>query len=208
MARRDNAYSRLIAAIKVVLPILALGILSLLFFLAQPTREGTPLQFVDTGLEELVEEERLTRPDYRSVTDTGGELRLTGETLRPVPEREGQYTGTTLTGVISNPDGTAFDLTSDAGRLDQLRGLAWLTGSVRLVRHDGHTALSDEVEITTDLSRLVSDGPVHAFGPLGTLDADSMEMLGQPDLGSGTVTIFRGNVRLLYDPQSEEPGKE
>ena len=205
MVSRDNAYSRLVGTVKVILPILALGVLSTLFILSQPSRQGEPLQFLDVGLEDIAEEEHLSQPDYRSVTASGGALRLTAADLRPLPDADGQYVGTALKGWITNVDGVAYVLSSDEGSLDETAGLAHLTGNVTLTRHDGHTALSDEVEITTDLTKLVSAGPVHGFGPLGTLDANSMEILGQPDLGSGTLTVFRGDVRLLYDPKTNAP---
>jgi len=205
LAARDNAYSRLISATKVILPLLALGILSMLFVLSQPNRDGEPLRFVKDEAAAASREEHLAQPDYRSVTDSGGALRLKAADLRPVPETDGRYAGTDLEGWIDGLRGRAYALSSETGELDEADGLAWLRGNVRVIQSDGHTALSDEVEISTDLTRLVSPGPVHAFGPTGTLDADSMEMRGQPDLGSGTVTVFRGNVRLLYDPKDPEP---
>lgn len=205
MAFGEHAYSRIIGAAKIVLPLVALGILSLLFVLSRPSRQGEPLRFVDVGLEEMVQDEHLARPDYRSVTETGGNLRLKAEDMRPVPDTEGIYTGRVLQGWIDGSDTVSYTMTSETGRLNEAEGRAWLVGSVRLVRNDGHTALSEEIEIATDLSRLMSPGKIHAFGPLGTLDADSMEMLGRPDLASGTLTVFRGNVRLLYDPKNPEP---
>ncbi|MCR9089012.1 MAG: hypothetical protein NXH97_19965 [Rhodobacteraceae bacterium] len=204
MALGDNAYSRLISAAKVILPIIALGILSLLFVVSRPGREGEPPRFVDLDLEELAKDEHLARPDYRSVTETGSILQLEAVELRPVPGQDSAYSGTQLSGQIDRTDGVSYTMTSNSGRLDEIAGVAWMTGDVRLRRDDGHTAISEEIEIATDLSLLVSPGPVHAFGPLGTLDADSMEMRGQPDLGSGAVTVFTGNVRLLYDPKKDD----
>ncbi|MCV6597190.1 MAG: hypothetical protein OIF40_08940 [Mangrovicoccus sp.] len=184
---------------------IALGILSLLFVLSHPNRDGEPLRFVEDEAAAASREEHLAHPDYRSITETGGALRLKAQDLRPVPETEGEYTGTKLEGWIDGRNGRAYALSGATGALNEAQGLAWLRGDVRLIQSDGHVATSQELEIHTDLTRLVSPGPVHAFGPTGTLDADSMEMLGQPDLSSGTVTIFRGNVRLLYDPQDPEP---
>ena len=204
MALGDNAYSRLVSTVKVILPIIALGILSLLFVVSQPGREGEPLRFVDLNLDQVAQDEHLAQPDYRSVTESGSILQLEATELRPLPDQDSAYSGVQLKGRIDRPDGVSYTMTSDSGRLDEIAGLAWMTGDVRLRRDDGHTAISEEIEITTDLSVLVSPGPVHAFGPLGTLDADSMEMRGQPDLGSGSVTVFTGNVRLLYDPKKDD----
>jgi lipopolysaccharide export system protein LptC len=199
----DRTYSRVISALKVVLPLIALGILSLLFVLSRPGREGEPLRFVDVGSDASVAEQRLARPDYRSVTNTGSDLRLAAETLRPVEGQAGVYTGTGLWGTITGQDGVGYRMTGKGGRLDERAGRAWIIGDVRLVRHDGHTALSDEVEIATDLTWLRTPGEIRAFGPFGTLRADSMEMRGVPDLGSGSVTVFTGNVRVVYDPEDQ-----
>lgn len=204
MAFGENAYSHLVAATKIILPIIALGTLSLLFIVSRPSRDGEPLRFADVDREVTALDQHLARPDYRSVTDEGSTLRLEAVELRPVPDQDAVYEGTGLSGQIDRLDGVSYNMTSQNGRLDETAGVAWLTGDVRLRRDDGHTAISDELEIATDLTLLISPGAVHAFGPLGTLDADSMEMRGQPDLGSGTVTVFRGNVRMLYDPKAND----
>lgn len=208
MAFKDEAYSRLIATVKILLPLIAIGILSMLFVAARPSREGEPLRFVDGLGNQSGTEEQLVRPDYQSVTQNGSSLRIVAETLRPVEGQDQVYEGDSIDAKIHQQDGISYHLTSPDGRLDDKSGHAKLLGGVQLVRGDGYVAQSDVIEFETDLSELVSPGPIHIYGPLGTLDADRMEMTGQPDLGSGTVTVFRGNVRVLYDPNSSDPTEE
>ncbi|MEM1363201.1 MAG: hypothetical protein AAGF94_16060 [Pseudomonadota bacterium] len=208
MTLRDEAYSRLVATVKILLPLVAIGILSMLFLAARPSREGEPLRFVDDLGNLSGTEEQLVRPDYQSVTQDGSSLRIVAETLRPVAGQTQVYEGDLIDARILQQDDLFYHLTSPSGTFDDSAGQAKLIGGVKLKRGDGYVAQSDVIEFETDLTELVSPGPIHIYGPLGTLDANRMEMTGQPDLGSGTVTVFRGNVRVLYDPKSSDLTEE
>ena len=161
MALGDNAYSRLISAAKVILPIIALGILSLLFVVSRPGREGEPPRFVDLDLEELAKDEHLARPDYRSVTETGSILQLEAVELRPVPGQDSAYSGTQLSGKIDRTDGVSYTMTSNSGRLDEIAGVAWMTGDVVMTIVLRTAVRGDDMRMLYDVAHTIL--PNHAM---------------------------------------------
>ncbi|MDO9527303.1 MAG: hypothetical protein Q7J57_17480, partial [Gemmobacter sp.] len=68
MSRADNTYSRVVGALKVVLPLAALVLLSVLFLLARGREDGSELRYSDVDLEALLKEPRMTAPTYTGVT--------------------------------------------------------------------------------------------------------------------------------------------
>ncbi|WP_172327796.1 hypothetical protein [Mangrovicoccus sp. HB161399] len=204
MARFDNAYSRAIAVVKVVLPLVALGILSTLFLLSRGGQVGEPLPWSDAELGDLAREERLGNPSYAGLTEDGSELRLTASRLVPDPDSEGIAHGETLSARLARPDGITLDLAAPEGMLDQNAHVAELTGGVRVGSSNGYVATMPGVRLLTNLTHMESLGPVEAEGPIGTLSAGKLTVTSEPGSRNGTVALFTGGVHLIYRPQATE----
>ncbi len=203
MPRFDNAYSRAIAIVKVVLPLVALGILSTLFLLSRG-QLGEPLPWSDAELGELAREERLGNPTYAALTEDGSELRLKAARLVPDPGEDGVAHGETLSARLLRPDGITLDLSAPEGMLDRNRHVAELTGGVQLGSSNGYVATMPGARLRTNLTHLESLGPVAAEGPVGTLSAGKLTVTSEPGGRKGTVALFSGGVHLIYRPQATE----
>ncbi len=204
MPRFDNAYSRAIAIVKVVLPLVALGILSTLFLLSRSGQIGEPLPWSDAELGDLAREERLGNPVYAGLTEDGSELRLTADRLTPVPGKDGIARGETLSARLSRSDGITLDLAAPEGMLDENRHVAELTGGVRIDSSNGYVATMPGARLRTNLSLMESLGPVEAEGPVGTLSAGKLTITSDPGGRNGTVALFSDGVHLIYRPQATE----
>ncbi|WP_138471712.1 hypothetical protein [Poseidonocella sp. HB161398] len=204
MPRFDNAYSRAIAVVKVVLPLVALGILSTLFLLSRNGQQGEPLPWTDAELGEMAREERLGNAVYAGITEDGAELRLTAGQITPDRSQDGVAHGEVLAARLARPDGITLDIAAPAGQIDQKAHRAELTGGVEIRSADGYVATMPGVQIRTNLSYLQSLGPVEAEGPAGTLSAGGLTVTAEPGGASGTVALFTGGVHLIYRPQATE----
>jgi len=200
VARFDNGYSRLVAIVKVALPLVALLILSSLFLLSRSDQPGEPLPYSDAEVGELAREQRLGSPVYSGITDNGSALHLTAEKLTPDATQTGLYHGTDLAARVDMPDGLEYHLTGPTGTLDDTNGRATLTGGLKITTSDGYTVTSPSGWIDTDLTDMELAGPVHADGPLGTLDANGLTVTDQKG-GGAMVAVFHGGVKLIYTPQ-------
>ncbi|RVT83406.1 hypothetical protein DXV76_14295 [Rhodobacteraceae bacterium CCMM004] len=200
MAHYDNAYSRLIATLKVVLPLGALAILSTVFLVSEPRTAQDTIPYADDDLDEIVRDQRISNPTYAGVTEDGTAIMLLAEAAQPSPDGPDSGSASEVIGVMETPDGGRLDMAAGAARLDGAEDALWLTGGVRVVTSTGYRATTDEIVTDLAATHLSSTGAVQAEGPPGTLTAGRLEMRRE---GDAYVLSFTGGVELLYAPPKD-----
>lgn len=196
-------YSRAVRAAKLVLPVVALGLLGLLVLLARQAPEGEPLRFVSGELGALAEDQQLGRPRHAAVTDDGGELTITADRFVPDPSRARVTLGRDVAATLAMPDGAVYDITADAGELDEPAMLSTLRDTVVIVSSDGAVMRTDALRMRTDRSYLETLAPVRIDTDTGSLEAERMEVFTTPGAERQTRIVFTGGVRLVYTPGRE-----
>jgi len=196
-----RAYSRMVAGAKIVLPLIALAILSMLFLLARSAPEGEPLRFVEEDVRELAESQRLGAPRHAAVTGDAAQVTITAAELQRDPQRPDITRGRQLRARLATPDGQVYDIRSRAGTLDEVANQSILREDVEVATADGYTLVTDALRLRNDRTYLESLAPVRAWGPLGTLEAERMEIFAVPGDERQTRMVFTGNVHLRHIPQ-------
>ena len=199
MATYDNTYSRVVAWMKIILPLLALAILSTLFLVARTIDPAQNLPFADVDVDELAREQRIGQPDYSSVTADGAAISLSAESARPDPNDPNRIDGTAIRAAIDMPGGGRIDIDSQRMQIDNTAGLAKLRDGVVVRSDDGITLTSETLDIALDSTRFESDTPVRLEGPAGTLTADRFQLTGNGSASQPYVLVFKGHVKLIYD---------
>lgn len=201
MAFGENTYSRVVAGLKVLLPLIAIAILLALFLVSRgyETSGGIPYADVDVG--ELVRDERMTAPVLTGLTPRGAAISMTAETVRPDLTNPEVYRAETLSAQLDNGDGRPISMTADAGVVDAATQTAVVRGNVRLETPDGYSVESEELTASLEAGEVVSPGPVDIASPFGPLTAGQMvlrEIDGDPPTHE---VVFTGGVRLVYLPR-------
>jgi len=184
----------------VVLPVVALALLSLLVLLARQTPEGEPLRFVTGEVGALVENQQLSRPRHAAVTDDGGEVTVTAARFLPDPTRARVTLGEDVAATLTLPDGAVYDITALSGELDEPAMLSTLRGDVIAVTTEGAVLRTDALRMRTDRTFMESLAPVRIDAEMGMLEAGRMEVFTTPGAERQTRILFTGGVRLLYTP--------
>lgn len=200
MARPADGYTRAVWIAKLVLPLMALGLLATLFLLSRSAPGGRPVAPGDLSEAELAREERLGRPSYNGVTEEGARITLAAESLAPDPDRPGVIAGRDLIARVVTAGGYGWDVLAEAGEIDQPERVTTLSGGVRIHTTDGYRLTTERAVMKTNLTWLRTDGAVAAEGPLGQLSAGRMTITGDPETGRGAVLVFQDGVRLVYRP--------
>lgn len=201
MARsaRDNLHSRLVGFLKIVLPLIALMILSTLFLFPRPIDLEDAIPYADVDVAERVREPRMTLPGYAGMTDDGSELVLTADEARPGQGETGP-SAYGLAGTLTLPDGQSVSLTAKTALMRQEDRRIVLEGGIVLSTSDGYSIRTAGIIANLDRTGLESTAPVEAEGPPGTLTAGSMK-ISETTPGSGQyVLVFNSGVRLIYLP--------
>lgn len=195
----DNTYSRMVAFLKVVLPILALAGLSTLFLVARVIDPAQNLPFADVDIEELARDHRISAPTFSGVTPSGAAFNLSAARAWPDPTEAGTLTGEDVRAQIDLPDGPTVRVEAGGAAIFNSEGAARLLDGVLLQTTDGYLMEAESLGMKFDDMRLWSDQPVAVTGPGLTLDAGRFELRGNGTKQSPYTLVFKGKVELLYE---------
>lgn len=199
MAELDR-HSRLIAWLKIVLPLVALAILSTLFLVSRAIDPEEALPYAEVDVEDRLREPRMTGAAYSGITSDGAALTLTANEARPDAANPRSGTAIDLVGRLETPDGVRTDLTAGAATLDETARQILLSSGVTVTQSNGWKIASDEMVALMDNTDISSQVPVTASGPAGTLKANSMHLSAAGDGQQGYLVVFKGGVKLIYEP--------
>lgn len=101
-------------------------------------------------------------------------------------------------------DGRDAALTAKQGRFQREDEVIELTGGVQAETSDGYVIETDSVEVELDQKRINAPDGVRAHGPRGSLEADTLEAVDDVE----RIAIFRGNVRVIFNPQADLPAEQ
>ena len=198
---RDNLHSRLVFWLKILLPMAALAILSTLFMVSRGVSPEDAIPYASTDITDRVKEPRLTNAVFAGMTADGAALTLkTAEAKPGAPGSDNAGVASDLSGLLETPDGARTNLTAKAANLDQVARLMILSGGVVVSNSTGYRIEMPGLAVSLDKTGLDSTGAVKAMGPVGQITAASMH-LGPAEPGKPAyLLVFKGDVRLLYQP--------
>jgi len=199
MATRDGFHSRLVAWLKILLPLAALALLSTLFLLSRGQDHSGVLPFSQIGLQERAREEIIAAPRFSGATTRGDLISFVAETARPDPDLDNVAHASNLDAKIDLTSGTHISFQSANARLDSQNEEAELMGGVVITSSTGYSLHSDNLK--TKMSEIGAEtaGPVYGEGPAGTVEAGKMLLTTDP--GSNEVQLlFTNGVKLVYQP--------
>lgn len=189
--------SRIVAWLRVILPLAALVLLSVLFLLGKQPAQDASIPYATVDPQDLAERQAVTNPTYTGVTSNGSQLTIRGAEATPGPS-SGQGTVNTVRLTLLAKDGRAADVT--AGRAQLQDSTVTLDGGVRMTTADGWVVTSPQFTGSTTEGTLSSDQQVNVRAPFGDMTAGQMDLRptapGNPD----HVLDLKGGVRLIYRP--------
>lgn len=195
------AYSRAVTVLKVVLPLMALVLLSSIFLLASPVDPGRAIESAEIDVEERARDPRLTQARFAGVTRDGNALRIETETTRtdPLGRLRFQVTGLELS--LDHSDGSTLRARAREGIIDRAAGRFNMAGPVQIETSPGYRLEAEQLYGLLDQTLIASDLPVHGTAPAGEIEAGNLRFERMHGGNSGNRLVFGGGVRLIYHPQ-------
>lgn len=195
-----NTYSVIVSWAKIILPMVALGLLSTVFLFSRQIDPEGAIPFADVDLEARLREQRLSKPNYATTTEDGSALTIVAESAAPILEGGGG-TAENIVARLKRTDGITIDMTSDSGMIQGSKSLT-LTGNVAIDTSDGYSLRSDKMISAMNRTDITSPGPITGTGPFGDLQAGRMHLT-VPENQDGILAVFEGGVRLIYTGNSK-----
>jgi lipopolysaccharide export system protein LptC len=203
MAGDGGLHSRVVGWLKVLLPLVALAILSTLFFISDRIDPNAALPASGLDIEDRLLQPRMTAPAYSGVTRDGAALTLRAAEARTGQgETPGSGSATALTGEMLLSDGTRASLMADLAEINSDAGQVFLNGNVVAETSTGFRIGSATMQAAMDRTHLESPGPVTATGPIGQIYAGHMVLTAEVGKKGSYVLVFNEGVKLIYRPGS------
>jgi lipopolysaccharide export system protein LptC len=201
MRQRGSKYSRMIAWLKILLPIMALVLLSTTFMLSKDSDPAANVPISGGTDPDGVVREQVTDPYFAGTTTSGGSLTMTARSARPMPDSD-EVEADTLTAVIVMKDGSEIELSAPLANLSDKRDDAQMTGGVTVSSSTGYTLTTDSLDAALSRVEVQSLGPVEGTSPAGQLSAGKMRIT-SGETGDDVQLLFTDGVKLIYTPQTE-----
>lgn len=197
-----DGYSRLIAWLKVFLPLMALGLLSTLFLLSRDRAPVAAIPFADADIASRLRDQQLSGALYAGTTAGGGRISVSAGEVLTAGGKPGENRAKDFYAQFDSQSGTRITVKSQEGTFSLQAGTADLERDVVVTTSAGYRLLSEFLTLSLDGIDVESPGPVSGSGPFGRLEAGAMH-LSEPD-GPGHVQLnFTNGVNLIYEPENE-----
>jgi len=187
--------NRFVAISKLLLPVLAAGILVALVM--APTFHTGPaadrITYKVAAPAAANANSAMTGAQYRGVDDDGEPFTLTA--TKADQRNINNIALAQPTGDITLTSGAWIELRSDSGNFDQKLQVLGLRGNVTLYRNDGTTMTGPDAKIDLRGGDASSASPVQAAGPFGMLTAQK----GYAITNRGQDVVFNGPAVLLLN---------
>jgi lipopolysaccharide export system protein LptC len=196
----QDPHTRLVGWLKIVLPLLALAILSTLFLVARTVDPEGAIPYATVDVADRLREPRMVDPTYAGVTADGASLMLMAAEARPDKGAESPGNAKSLTGSLETPDGSRTDLVAALASIDGIGRKITLSGGVDIRTSSGWTVQSESLTAAMDQTEIEAVTPVTAAGPAGTVTANAMRLTQNPSDPGRYLLVFNGAVKLVYVP--------
>ena len=201
-ARQSLGYSRLVTILKIVLPLSALVMLSLVFLLARTIDPTQAISTASIDVEDRARDPRLSGARFAGVTDDGAALTILTDTARSDPDGALRLDVRGLNMQIEARDGITLNAQAARGNIDRGDGRFSMSGGLSIQVSPGYRLSSTELRGQLDRTEIVAPDAVHGRAPAGQISAGSMRMTAQTQDEGRYLLVFDGGVRLLYTPEN------
>ena len=199
MTRSDNTYSQVVAWMKIILPMLALGLLSTLFLISRTIDPTQSAPFARIDLEQRAQDQGATKPSFSGVTQQGDEILFTADTIRPEYDEPETLLVENIMARMALFDGTVVNITSLHAQMNLNNLTAHLEGRVHIITSTGYVVATDRLDTRLDEIHAESRGPISAEGSIGSIKAGRM-LLQNNNESKEPELVFTGGVELIYHP--------
>ena len=201
MVRLPNTYSGVVTWLKVILPLIALGLLSTLFLFSRARTPPTSLPFFHLALQERIREQQITGPYFVGTTENGLSLTLSADAARRDSGDLGRLSADNVTVQIKAKAETLVIMSSQSGVLDAGADRVQLAGGVSVNSSSGYTIETETLSSALNTLYIETEGEVRGSGPAGSFQAGKMILTSRNK--DKTLHLLFTNGVILTNGQTE-----
>ena len=200
MARSHSSYSRMVAWLKILLPLIALGVLGTVFLFNSQDGFAPGFTFSRADLETLDKGSFIKNPQINGITQKGEPFHLNADEIRPQDGDNNLVVITNLDGEFQFESADWVKFEAESALMDVAAQTVQFASGGQLETSDGNVAEVDSLMVHLTSGEVSGTGII-AEGPLGQISADNYRI--DSNDGENRVLWFENNVRMRYDLQNE-----
>ena len=194
----DDGYSALVAWLKTLLPIVALGLLSTIFLFSGKVDVTQSLPYAEHNIAEIIREQRITQPYFTGIASNGTEIALSAAYASPQVESAHILEITDLSVVLRSTSDRMVQVTAGRGALDSARQTAQISTDVHIAALPDFWVTTEALDLNFNQGFIsVKDG-FQGASALGAITAGEMHLQMTAD---DQQIVFLNDVRLVYSPK-------
>ena len=198
-AHAGGGYSRFVRGMKVLLPLLAVGLIVLVVLWPRIKPDETfRIGFASVNLTGETEA-GMDNARYVGTDDSRRPFSVTADLARAADPAGGVVALELPKADLTLEDGTWLVLTANTGRYERDSAVLNLKGGVNLFHDTGYEISTEQLDVNLKGGSAKGDTPLAGHGPFGELKAQGINLVDK-----GKVIYFTGPARVvLYPPQGD-----
>ena len=200
MASARSSYSGMVVWLKILLPLIALGLLGTVFLFNSKDTYEIGFTFSRADLDSLEKGSFLKNPEINGITTKGEPFHLLADEIKPMDNGTNLIVITNMRTEFHFNSGAWAKVTASSALMDVAAQTVWFESGGRLETSDGNVATVDTLHLLMASGELQGTGIV-ADGPLGRVSAENFRI--ESNGTENRVLWFENNVRMRYDLQNE-----
>ena len=201
MTTSQDIHFQLMTGLKYILPMIALGLLSVMFYMSQSVPEESTIPYSERRLYDRAKGPQVSAPYFTGVTGAGDRLSMSAMSVKPDQSVDEDLEIDQVVLRIKTGPNQDILASSDSGLIRNEKGLLVMEGNVQVVTNNGYQLSASKMTSKMEALWLYADGPVKGTGAAGVLEAGSMEILRNSETGN-LQFIFKDGIKLIYDPKT------
>ena len=194
----DDGYSALVAWLKTLLPIVALGLLSTIFLFSGKVDVTQSLPYAEHNIAEIIREQRITQPYFTGIASNGTEIALSAAYASPQVEDAHILEITDLSVVLRSTSDRVVQVTAGQGALDSARQTAQISTDVHIAALPDFWVTTEALDMNFNQGFISAKGGFQGVTALGAITAGEMHLQMTAD---DQQIVFLNDVRLVYSPK-------
>ena len=194
----DDGYSALVAWLKTLLPIVALGLLSTIFLFSGKVDVTQTLPYAEHNIAEIIREQRITQPYFTGIASNGTEIALSAAYASPQVQNAHILEITDLSVVLRSTSDRMVQVTAGQGALDSTRQTAQISTDVHIAALPDFWVTTEALDMNFNQGFISAKGGFQGVTALGAITAGEMHLQMTAD---DQQIVFLNDVRLVYSPK-------
>ena len=203
MGLGNDGYTRFVTVTKVVLPLIAIGLLGTVFLFTSDDSLESGFSFSKADLDTLESGMRIVKPRMFGSNPNGDLYNFVADALLPDSLTPSLVEAQKISGEIQYQTGGTVQLSAGKAEFMLEGNQIRLSGGMLVVTSDGYRVTGEGLLAELDTGKLTSNGAVSATGPLGSIQAGNfrVELVGTDDEEKQMIW-FENGVMLSFKPES------